>query len=56
MTVKVVAACSGSFNDLLLAPVNGHSVSEGAAPAINRELESQRPRIYELAREIERTL
>ena len=42
----------GSFNDLVIAGVNGHQVGQQQEPAINARLEDLRNRIYELASQL----
>lgn len=44
----------GSFNDLILSPVNGHTLKESESPEINRQLDQLRSRIYELTRQLRR--
>ncbi len=39
----------GSFNDLMLHPINGHSVKENDISQMNKKLSIQRNKIYDLA-------
>jgi ADP-ribose pyrophosphatase YjhB (NUDIX family) len=39
----------GSFNDLVLCPVNGHRVTDEAVPEVNRHLDSLGTRVYAAA-------
>lgn len=39
----------GSFNDLMIARINGHQVPPGREQSINHELEHLRRRVFELA-------
>lgn len=42
----------GSFNDLLLHPMNGDSIAESEVEALNKLLDERRGRIYSLAKQI----
>ena len=42
----------GSFNDLLIAEINGHRVRREQEAALNNRLDNLRRRIYEVAREL----
>lgn len=44
----------GTLNDLIIHPLNGHSVSEKNVESVNTELQSATSRIYNLLREVER--
>jgi len=42
----------GSFNDLIIASVNGHAVSDDGYSAVNTRLDELRHELYELAEHI----
>jgi hypothetical protein len=44
----------GSFNDLLLTPDNGHTVSAADSGNVNDSLDALRSEMYSLARDIRR--
>ena len=44
----------GSFNDLLIHPLNGHKIDDDAVPAVNDKLDTLRGRMFEVAGQIRR--
>lgn len=44
----------GSFNDLIIHPINGHNIQENEISKINDRLVGLRSKLYDLAREIKR--
>jgi hypothetical protein len=45
----------GSFNDLVITPLNGHNVSAGDVDRVNRELSRLRSEMYDDAAALRRT-
>ena len=46
----------GSFNDLVVHPINGHNVTDAEAKAVNIELDRLRDALYEAATALRRSL
>jgi len=44
----------GSFNDLLIHPLNGHSGTEVECAAVNERLDTLRTEVYDLAQAVRR--
>ncbi|MFN6136716.1 MAG: DUF6966 domain-containing protein [Bacteroidota bacterium] len=44
----------GSFNDLMLHPINGHRIDESDVDEVNERLQAIRTSLYALAQEIQR--
>ena len=44
----------GSFNDLVIHPLNGHKIDDDVVPAVNEKLDSLRGRMFEVAGQIKR--